>query len=246
MIVIPAIDLKDHRVVRLKQGRMSDSTIYSDSPLVMAQKWVACGTKRLHLVDLNGAFEGRPVHLAEVAAIRKAIPDLQIEIGGGLRSEESLRAYFDVGVDYCILGTVAVKNPAFLEKASSLFPKKIILGLDAKEGMVATEGWDDVSSLKSTELARRFKDCPLESIIYTDVAKDGMLAGMNFDQIQEMAESSVFPIIASGGFTSLDDIEQLKKMKNILGVIAGKALYEGRVDLTEAIKSCAPSESKRG
>lgn len=239
MIVIPAIDLKDHQVVRLKQGRMNDSTIYAANPLEMAQKWVSAGATRLHLVDLNGAFDGKPFHHVEIDQIAKAFPQVKLEVGGGIRSLETIRTYFVHGVHFAILGTVAIKNPTLVAEACAAFPGRIILGVDAKNGQVAVEGWDEVSAMPALDLINRFKGLALESVVYTDIAKDGMLAGMNFDSIRQVAAACPFPIIASGGFTRLGDIDELKKIKKVSGVIAGKALYEGKVDLKAALESAA-------
>lgn len=234
MLIIPAIDLKDHSVVRLKQGRMGDATIYSKSILETAEKWVSQGATRLHVVDLNGAFAGQPVHFDDVAKLVQKFPDINIEVGGGIRDLATIHKYMESGVHYCILGTAAVKDQAFVKEACEKYPQKIILGLDANAGFVATDGWDESSQLTALKIAGEFKDCALESIIYTDIAKDGMLTGMNFDMIEEM-KSCGFPIIASGGVGSLQDILQLVRI-GIYGVIVGKALYEDRFSLKEAIQ----------
>jgi phosphoribosylformimino-5-aminoimidazole carboxamide ribotide isomerase len=236
MIVIPTIDMKDRQVVRLKQGRMVDATIYSDSVVDVARKWLSERAERLHLVDLNGAFSGKPVHFSDIKNIRKEFPKIKIEVGGGIRDEDTLQKYFDVGVDFCILGTVAVQNQDAVIKACEKFPGKIILGVDARDGSVATQGWDKVSKVSAIDLVKNFKGCDIESVIYTDISKDGMLAGMNFPKIKEM-QSSGFPLIASGGLSSLADIQKLCAM-NVFGVIAGKALYEGRISLKDAIALC--------
>lgn len=237
MQIIPAIDLKDHNVVRLKQGRMGKATVYSKSILEIAEKWISQGATRLHVVDLNGAFEGQPVHFDDVARLAKKFPQIQIEIGGGIRDRETIQKYFDSGVHYCILGTTAVKNPQLVIDACKDFPHQIILGLDAKGGFVATDGWDEGSELSSLDVARRFEGCNLESIIYTDISKDGMLSGMNFEMIEEM-KACGFPIIASGGVSSLEDIERLVQIGGLYGVIVGKALYEDRFSLKDAISLC--------
>ncbi len=237
MLIIPAIDMKDHQAVRLKQGRMEDVTIYADSTLAMAEQWIEQGAKRLHLVDLNGAFEGKPVHFDDVTAIAKKFPNIPIEIGGGIRTLETIQKYLDAGVSFCILGTVALKNPDLVFAACQKFPSQIILGIDAKNGLVATEGWDKTSQTKALDVAKRFAGCAIESVIYTDIAKDGMLAGMNLEQIMAM-KTCGFPIIASGGLTALDDIRELKKIGDLHGVIAGKAIYENRFSVAEAI-ACA-------
>jgi phosphoribosylformimino-5-aminoimidazole carboxamide ribotide isomerase len=222
-------------LARYFSGKMGEAKIYSSDILGQARKWCDAGAKRIHLVDLNGAFEGKPVHFKEVTQIAKNLPQLQMEIGGGIRALTTIQAYFDAGVHFCILGTSAIKNPSLVEEACRLHPHKIILGLDAKNGFVATQGWDTVSSKKATESAQAFKNSKLESIIFTDIAKDGMMQGMNFDALKEMTAQSPFPIIASGGFTQLADVKRLKKIPGIMGVIAGKALYEGLVDLKKAL-----------
>jgi phosphoribosylformimino-5-aminoimidazole carboxamide ribotide isomerase len=227
MIVIPAIDMRDHQVVRLKQGRLSDTTVYAASTLTQAEIWINQGATRLHLVDLNGAFEGKPVHFSGVAAIAKKFPHAVIEIGGGIRTITTVRQYFEHGVSLCILGTAAIKDPELVRRACEEFPRRIILGLDAKNGQVATEGWGETSTTAAAAVAAAFADCALESIIYTDIAKDGMLAGMNLEQITVMKNCGP-PLIASGGLTSLADIDALQKIGGIFGVIAGKALYEAR------------------
>lgn len=236
MLVIPAIDMKDHQAVRLKQGDMDQVTVYNECVLSQAETFIAKGAKRIHLVDLNGAFEGKPVHFEEIKKISKAYPEIQIEVGGGIRSLETMEEYFQAGVDFCILGTVAVKNPELTKEACQKYPGKIILGVDAKNGKVATEGWDETSSVLATDLLKKFSDCDIESVIYTDISKDGMLQGMNFDEINKVQESG-FKIIASGGLTSLDDIKKLKEL-NAFGVIAGKAIYENRFTLEEAFSLC--------
>lgn len=235
MLVIPAIDLKDHQVVRLKQGRMNAATVYSSSLLPFAQKWIEQGAMRLHCVDLNGAFEGTPVHFDDVARVAKKFPDVQIEVGGGIRTIETIKNYFSSGVSYVILGTAAVKNPKLVAEACELFPGKIILGVDARDGLVAVDGWDQVSRETALDLVKRFSGLAIESVIYTDIAKDGMLAGMNLEKIAAM-KACGFPVIASGGLTSLKDIEALCDIGGLHGVIAGKAVYENLFSVKEAIE----------
>lgn len=236
MLIIPAIDLKDHKVVRLSQGRMGDAKVYADDPVEVARQWVSLGATRLHLVDLNGAFQGLPIHDAEVRCIAKALPKVALEIGGGIRSLATIDRYMECGVTYCILGTAAVKDPELVLQACKKYPGRIILGLDAKGSRVATDGWDNVSHQSATQVVEQFRSMALESIIYTDISKDGMLAGMNFKGLTLMAAQSPFPVIASGGLTSLLDVKKLLKIKNIRGAIAGKALYEGKINLKEAIQ----------
>lgn len=235
MLIIPAIDMKDHKVVRLKQGRMRDVTVYRGSIVEQARLFAETGVARLHLVDLNGAFEGQPVHFDEVTTIAKNFPQVQIEVGGGIRDLTTMQKYFSAGVNFCILGTLAVKNPDFVKEAARQFPGLIILGIDAKDGLVATNGWDKTSRETAIDLVKKFSGCAVESVIYTDIAKDGMLTGMNFLAIQEMQEKCGFPVIASGGLASLEDIQKLKEM-GVHGVIAGKAVYEGRFTVGEALQ----------
>lgn len=234
MLVLPAIDMKDHQAVRLKQGRMEDAVVYSDSVFDMARSWINQGAERLHLVDLNGAFAGKPIHFDDIAKIAKEFPHIAIQVGGGIRNLETLQAYFNAGVTYAILGTAAVKNPAFVFESCKAFPGRIIIGVDAKDGMVATEGWGSVSQVHITEILDKFKDSDIESLIYTDISKDGMLSGMNHLDVQAIRDYG-YKVIASGGLASLDDIEELKEAGGIYGVIAGTALYEKKFSLSEAI-----------
>lgn len=236
MLVIPAIDLKDGQCVRLRQGLMDDSTVFSDNPVATAQRWKDAGCRRLHLVDLNGAFEGEPVNAAAVEAIAKAMPDLPIQIGGGIRSLKTIERYLEAGVSQVIIGTLAVKQPQFVIDACAAFPGAIIVGLDAKAGMVATDGWAEVSDIKATELAKKFEAHGVHSIIYTDIARDGMMQGVNVEATVEMGRASSIPVIASGGVTNIDDIKALAAhtKDGIIGAITGRAIYEGTIDLAEA------------
>lgn len=236
MLVIPAIDLKDGQCVRLKQGVMDDSTVFSDDPVAMAKQWIDQGCKRLHLVDLNGAFDGKPVNGDVVTEISKAYPNLPIQIGGGIRSVETIEAYLDAGVNYLIIGTKAVKEPEFVSQICRQFPESIIVGLDAKDGWVATDGWAEVSTVKATELAKRFEQDGVREIVYTDIARDGMMQGVNVDATVKMAQASSIPVIASGGITNMNDIKALAEVKDegVVGAITGRAIYEGSLDLAEA------------
>lgn len=240
MIVIPAIDLKDGQCVRLKQGRMEDSTVFSDDPVQMARHWQDQGARRLHLVDLNGAFAGKPVNGEIVKAIAKELPDLPLQIGGGIRDLETIDAYLDAGVSYVIIGTKAVEDPEFVTGACSRYPGKVIVGLDAQNGMVATDGWANVTDFSVVDLARHFSGIGVSAIVYTDIARDGMMQGVNVEATVALAEQSTIPIIASGGITSLEDIAALKAVCNtvtgagILGAITGRAIYEGTLDIREA------------
>jgi phosphoribosylformimino-5-aminoimidazole carboxamide ribotide isomerase len=242
MQIIPAIDLKDGQCVRLRKGVMEDSTVFSSDPVAVARQWVEQGARRLHLVDLNGAFAGKPVNGEVVTAIAKAFPELPIQIGGGIRSAETIRHYLDAGVSYVIIGTKAVKEPQFVTDMCREFPGTIIVGLDAKNGFVATDGWAEVSSVKATELAKRFEADGVSSIVYTDIDRDGMMQGVNVDATVAMAKASSLPIIASGGITNLDDIKALLARANegagICGAITGRAIYEGTLDLAAAQQLC--------
>ncbi|WFF40796.1 1-(5-phosphoribosyl)-5-[(5-phosphoribosylamino)methylideneamino]imidazole-4-carboxamide isomerase [Salinicola endophyticus] len=236
MLVIPAIDLKDGQCVRLKQGRMDDATAYGDDPVAMAARWVEAGARRLHLVDLNGAFEGKPVNGEAVTAIARAYPDLPIQIGGGIRNAETIEHYLAAGVSYVIIGTKAVKEPAFVGEMCRQFPGHVIVGLDANDGFVATDGWAEVSTLKAVDLAKRFADDGVTSIVYTDIARDGMMQGVNVEATAALARDGGLPVIASGGVTNLDDIRALAEVadEGIIGAITGRAIYEGSLDVAQA------------
>ncbi|PWQ99920.1 1-(5-phosphoribosyl)-5-[(5-phosphoribosylamino)methylideneamino]imidazole-4-carboxamide isomerase [Leucothrix pacifica] len=236
MLLIPAIDLKDGKCVRLRQGLMDDVTVFSDNPVDMATRWVDAGTKRLHLVDLNGAFEGKPVNGEVVKAIAQAYPDLPIQIGGGIRDEETVQAYLDAGVQYCIIGTKAVQDPQFVIDLCAKFPGHIIVGIDAKNGMVATDGWAEESTTSAIDLAQKFEKAGVSAIVYTDIARDGMMQGVNIDETVRLAESISIPVIASGGVTNMDDIKGLLEVESrgVSGTILGRSIYEGTIDLAEA------------
>lgn len=234
MLIIPAIDLKDGQCVRLKQGRMEDNTVFSNDPVAMAQHWVSQGARRLHLVDLNGAFAGTPIHKPVVEAIAKSQPNLPIQIGGGIRSLDTIAHYLEAGVSYVIIGTKAVQEPEFVEQACQQFAGHIIVGIDAKDGMVATDGWANVTDVKATDLAKRFADAGVSSIVYTDISRDGMMQGVNIEQTVHLAVACGLPVIASGGVTNLDDVRLLKGRSGIAGVITGRAIYEGTLNLVEA------------
>jgi len=243
MLIIPAIDLKDGACVRLRQGRMEDSTVFSDDPVSMAAKWVEGGCRRLHLVDLNGAFAGEPVNGEIVQAIARKYPDLPIQIGGGIRSAETIEAYLKAGVQWVIIGTKAVKEPEFVTEMCKRFPGHIIVGLDAKDGRVATDGWAEVSEVMATDLAKRFANDGVESIVYTDISRDGMLTGVNVTASVDLARASGLRVIASGGVGSLADIRALAahETDGIEGVIVGQALYTGQFTLPEALRTVSRS-----
>ncbi len=240
MLIIPAIDLKDGECVRLRQGRMEDSTVFSRDPVEVAGRWVEAGARRLHLVDLNGAFEGKPVNDGIIRAIARAYPDLPIQIGGGIRSREVVEAYLDAGVQWVIIGTQAVREPDFVTAMCHAHPGHIIVGLDARDGMVATEGWAETSSVEATTLAQRFANDGVDAIVYTDIARDGMMEGVNVDATRRLAESTSIPVIASGGVSSMVDVRALAQVANsgITGAITGRAIYEGTLDLAEAQRYC--------
>jgi phosphoribosylformimino-5-aminoimidazole carboxamide ribotide isomerase len=240
MLIIPAIDLKDGQCVRLRQGLMDDSTVFSDDPVAMARRWVDAGCRRLHLVDLNGAFAGEPVNGDVVTAIAKAYPKLPVQIGGGIRSLATIEHYVRAGVDFVIIGTRAVKEPAFVAEACKAFPGKVIVGLDARDGRVATDGWAEVTEVMAADLARQFETDGVAAIVYTDIARDGMMQGVNVEATVAMARASTIPVIASGGITDMNDIRALKAVANqgICGAITGRAIYEGTLDVAEAQKLC--------
>lgn len=240
MLIIPAIDLKDGQCVRLRQGRMDDSTVFDDDPVAVAARWVHAGARRLHLVDLNGAFAGTPVNGEIVQAIARKYPDLPIQIGGGIRSLETIEAYLKAGVQWVIIGTKAVKEPAFVAEACKAFPGHIIVGLDAQDGFVATDGWAEVSEVPAQDLARRFANDGVSAIVYTDIARDGMMQGVNVEATLALARATRIPVIASGGVTNMDDIKQLAEVadQGILGAITGRAIYEGGLDVAEAQSWC--------
>jgi len=244
MLVIPAIDLKDGQCVRLRQGRMEDATVFSDHPADMARQWQQQGARRLHLVDLNGAFAGEPVNGRAVGEIARACPDLPLQIGGGIRDLDTIDQYLRLGVSYVIIGTQAVKNPPFVKEACERFPGRVIVGLDARDGYVATDGWAEVSTLHVIDLAAKFADIGVEAIIYTDIARDGMMQGVNVEATVALARASTIPVIASGGVSRMQDIRALKEVAatptgaGIMGAITGRAIYEGALDLAEAQRYC--------
>ena len=237
MLLIPAIDLKDGQCVRLRQGLMEDATVFSDKPVDMALHWVAQGARRLHLVDLNGAFAGKPQNLGAIKAILAAVSeDVPVQLGGGIRDLDTIEQYLDLGLSYVIIGTAAIKNPQFLRDACDAFPNQIIVGLDAKDGMVATDGWAKVTKYHVTEMGQRFADYGVNSIIYTDIGRDGMLSGVNIEATVKLAEAVSVPVIASGGLTNLDDIRALCEVESsgVEGAVTGRAIYEGAIDFKQA------------
>ena len=232
MILIPAIDLKDGQCVRLRQGRMDDDTVFSDNPVEMAGRWYDAGARRLHLVDLNGAFEGKPVNGEIIQEITRTYPDLPVEIGGGIRSIETVEAYLDAGVAYVIIGTKAVEDPDFVSQLCKQFPGNVIVGLDAVEGKVAIKGWAEVSDVDLFDLSKRFENDGVDAIIYTDISRDGMMQGANVENTAALAQAISIPVIASGGIHDLKDVEAICKVAHhgISGAITGRAIYEGTLD----------------
>ena len=235
MLLIPAIDLKDGKCVRLRQGRMDDDTVFSDDPVAVAAHWVEQGARRLHLVDLNGAFAGEPVNGDVVNAIARKFPDLPIQIGGGIRSPEIIEAYLKAGVQWLIIGTKAVKEPEFVRDMCKQFAGHIIVGLDAKDGWVATDGWANVTDVNVIDLARQFEGDGVSAIVYTDISRDGMLQGVNVDATVRLADAISIPVIASGGITNLDDVRALSAVaqSGIEAAITGRAIYEHTLDFAE-------------
>lgn len=237
MLLIPAIDLKEGQCVRLKQGLMDQATVFSKQPEKMAEHWVNQGARRLHLVDLDGAFAGEPKNFNAIELILKSVGNkIPVELGGGIRDIATIEKYINLGLSYVIIGTAAVKNPAFLKQACNEFPNKIIVGIDAKNGQVATDGWAEVSNISAVELAQQFEDDGVVSIIYTDIGRDGMMSGINIEATKNLAQSLNIPVIASGGLTNLDDVKALCEVEHygIEGAITGRAIYEGSINFQAA------------
>ncbi|HEY5900018.1 MAG TPA: 1-(5-phosphoribosyl)-5-[(5-phosphoribosylamino)methylideneamino]imidazole-4-carboxamide isomerase [Burkholderiales bacterium] len=238
MLIIPAIDLKDGRCVRLQQGKMDTAKVFSDNPVEMAKHWAAQGARRLHIVDLNGAVAGRPknekVIRDVIAAVGEQVP---LQVGGGIRDLDTIESYLDAGVTYIVIGTAAVKNPGFLSDACYAFPGHIIAGLDAKEGKVAVEGWSKLTGHDVVDLAKKYEDYGIEALVYTDIGRDGMMGGINIEATLRLAQATKTPIIASGGLNSVEDVQAVcAKLvpEGVIGAIAGRALYEGRIELKAA------------
>ncbi len=233
MLLIPAIDLKDGQCVRLRQGEMEGATVFSDNPAAMAKHWLDSGARRLHLVDLNGAFAGKPKNLDAIREILSVINgEIPVQLGGGIRSLETIEQYLDIGLSYVIIGTAAVKTPGFLHEACDAFPGHVMVGLDAKDGKVAVDGWSKITGHDVVDLAKRFEDYGVEAIVYTDIGRDGMLSGVNIDATVKLAQSLKIPVIASGGLAGMADIEALCKVQDegVEGVICGRAIYTGDLD----------------
>ena len=238
MLLIPAIDLKDGQCVRLRQGRMDDETLFSDDPVAMAARWIEAGARRLHLVDLNGAFDGKPVNHDVIHEICRAFPDFPVQVGGGIRNDETIEAYIQAGVQYVIIGTRAVTTPGFVRNVCTEFPDHIIVGLDARDGKVAINGWSKLSKHDVIDMACHFEKDGVVAIIYTDISRDGMMQGLNIDATVRLAQSVNIPIIAAGGITTLDDIRALCAVADhgIIGAITGRTIYEGTLDFAAGQK----------
>jgi phosphoribosylformimino-5-aminoimidazole carboxamide ribotide isomerase len=238
MLLIPAIDIKDGKCVRLRQGRMQDDTIYSEDPLAMAARWVEAGARRLHIVDLNGATKGKPVNAEVIHRICEQYPNIPIQVGGGIRDEDTIQQYLDAGASYVIIGTKAVTAPHFVADVCMEFPSHIIVGLDVKDNRVAIEGWSKLSRHDAVDLAQKFEEDGVAAIVFTDISRDGMLNGVNLDATVAFARELAIPVIASGGVTNLDDIRALCAVESegIPAAITGRAIYEGSLDFAEAQK----------
>jgi phosphoribosylformimino-5-aminoimidazole carboxamide ribotide isomerase len=242
MLIIPAIDLKDGHCVRLEQGRMESATVFSKEPGKAAAQWAGKGARRLHVVDLNGAIAGKPRNESAIKEIIASLDsDIPVQLGGGIRDLDTIERYLDDGVSFVIIGTAAVKNPGFLHEACDAFPGHIMVGLDAKDGKVATDGWSKLTGHDVVDLAKRFQDYGVEAVIYTDIGRDGMMTGVNIDATVRLAQALSVPVIASGGLNSLDDVKALMAVESegITGCITGRAIYEGKLDFAAAVKLAA-------
>jgi len=241
MLVIPAIDLKDGNCVRLQQGDMQAATVFSEDPARMARHWQEQGAARVHLVDLNGAFAGKPVNERAIKSIVDAIgSEVRLQLGGGIRDLDTIERYLDDGISWVIIGTAAVKNPGFLHDACNAFPGQVIVGLDARDGKVATDGWSKMTKHDVIDLAKKFEGYGVEAIVYTDIGRDGMMSGVNIEATLNLARALTIPVIASGGIHTIDDIKALKAVEaeGIMGAIAGRSLYEGTLDFKAAVAAC--------
>ncbi|MCK6471330.1 MAG: 1-(5-phosphoribosyl)-5-[(5-phosphoribosylamino)methylideneamino]imidazole-4-carboxamide isomerase [Planctomycetes bacterium] len=234
MLVIPAVDIKNGKAVRLIQGKADRETVYDEDPVNAARRWVEAGAQRVHIVDLDGAFEGHPRNAGITLEILMALPEVEFEIGGGLRTAEAVAAFMNADAARCVIGTMAVEDREFLTQLTETYPGRISLGLDAKDGMVVTKGWVDVSETRAVDLLGELADLKLAEVIYTDIDRDGMLGGPNFKRLEEVQKASPFPLIASGGVTTIDNLKRLKQM-DVYGCIVGKALYDGRMKIEVAL-----------
>lgn len=243
MLLIPAIDLKGGKCVRLRQGGMDDVTVFSDNPVEMARRWYDAGARRLHMVDLDGAVSGKPENATVIHDVVDALPDMDIQVGGGIRDDDTIQAYLDAGVRYVILGTKAVNAPHFVGDVCVEFPGHIIVGLDARNGKVATDGWSKLSHHDVIDMAKHFEQDGVEAIIFTDIGRDGMMEGLNLESTVELASQITIPVLASGGVTDMSDIDALCAVEEegVQGVIIGRAIYEGTLDLRAALERAAAS-----
>jgi phosphoribosylformimino-5-aminoimidazole carboxamide ribotide isomerase len=235
MLLIPAIDLKDGKCVRLRQGRIDDVTEFSDDPVAVAGRWVAGGARRLHIVDLDGAFAGQPKNAGVIRSIAEAYPEVPIQVGGGIRDEDTIQEYLDAGVEYVIIGTKAVTAPHFVADVCMEYPRRIIVGLDARDGKVAVDGWSKLSNHDAIDIAQQFEQDGVEAIVYTDISRDGMMSGVNLDATVSLARAITVPVVASGGIQTIDDVRALCAVahEGIIGAITGRAIYEGTLDFAE-------------
>ena len=240
MLVIPSLNLKDGQCVQLRQGRMDDSTVFSEDPVDVAGRWFDAGARRLHLVDLDGAFAGEPVHAALIQEITQRFPNFSIQVGGGIRKLETIEAYLRAGVNYVMIGTKAVTDSEFVSDACKEFGGSVMVALDAVNGKVATAGWREVSDIEVTELAQRLCEQSVSAIVYTDIARDGMMQGMNVNAVARLAQASSIPVIAAGGIANIDDVRTMKELAvtGVCGVVVGRAIYEKTLDIVEAQRYC--------
>ncbi|MEJ2166326.1 MAG: 1-(5-phosphoribosyl)-5-[(5-phosphoribosylamino)methylideneamino]imidazole-4-carboxamide isomerase [Desulfobacterales bacterium] len=238
MIIIPAVDIKNGKCVRLVQGRKEDETIFSDDPAAMAQRWAQAGAELIHVIDLDGAFEKSPQNLDAVKKIVETV-DAPIQLGGGIRNEQTVRRFLDMGVERLIIGTEAIHHPEFVERISNIYPGRIVVGIDARQGLVAIEGWTETTRIKAVDLAKRFENCGLAAVNFTDIYRDGMQTGPNIEETRRLAEAIDIPVVASGGVATLQDIYNLLPLEavGVVGIITGKALYSGTLDFKAALRA---------
>ena len=246
MIIIPAVDIKNGKCVRLVQGRKEDETVFADDPAAMAQRWVQAGAELIHVVDLDGAFEKSPQNLSAIENILQSV-DTPIQLGGGIRNERTVRRFLDMGIERVIIGTEAIRHPEFVERIAGLYPGRIIVGIDARQGLVAIEGWTETTRIKAIDLARRFENCGVAAINFTDIYRDGTQTGPNIEETRRLAEAVDIPVVASGGVATIQDIYNLLPLEasGVMGIITGKALYSGTLDFKAAL-AALKSKSQRG
>jgi len=237
MIIIPAVDIRNGKCVRLVQGRKEDETVFADDPAAMAEKWAQAGAELIHVVDLDGAFEKKPQNLAAIRKILQTV-DTPIQVGGGIRKEQTAHRFLEMGVSRVIIGTEAIRHPEFVERIAKIYPGRIIVGLDARKGLVAIEGWTETTRIKAVDLAKRFENCGLAAVNFTDIYRDGMQTGPNIEETRRLAEAIDIPVVASGGVATIEDIHNLLPLEaaGVTGIITGKALYSGTLDFKEALR----------